>query len=103
MRVKYFALAIAALLVAGSGMAQKKGGKTAAQPYNGGITTEMMQQMKQSYGGSATDKALRNIMVTNSPAKLAMPRHSTPTSPTAWRARPSQTRSRVAVAGCSQA
>ena len=72
MRVKYFALAIAALLVAGSGMAQKKGGKTAAQPYNGGITTEMMQQMKQSYGGSATDKALRNIMVTNSPAKLAM-------------------------------
>ena len=48
MKVKHIALAMAALLVAGSGMAQKKSGKTTAQPYNGGITTEMMQQMKQT-------------------------------------------------------
>ena len=64
-------IALTALLTVGSAMAQKKGGKAAAQPYNGGITTEMMQQMKQSYGGNPTDKALRNILVTNSPAKLA--------------------------------
>ena len=72
MKAKYFTLVFATLLIAGSSMAQKKNNKTAAQPYNGGITTEMMQQMKQSYGGSASDKALRNIMVTNSPAKLAL-------------------------------
>ena len=65
-------IALSALLTVGSAMAQKKGGKVAAQPYNGGITTEMMQQMKQSYGGNPTDKALRNILVTNSPAKLAL-------------------------------
>ncbi|MCQ2261920.1 MAG: C1 family peptidase [Bacteroidales bacterium] len=39
---------------------------------NGGITPEMMQQMKKSYGSNASDKALRNILVTNSPAKLAL-------------------------------
>ena len=65
-------MAIAAMLIATPAVAQKKGGKAAAQPPSGGITTEMMQQMKQSYGGSASDKALRNIMVTNSPAKLAL-------------------------------
>ena len=65
-------IALTALLTVGSAMAQKKGGKATTQPYNGGITTEMMQQMKQSYGGNPTDKALRNILVTNSPAKLAL-------------------------------
>ena len=70
MKTKYFALALAAMLVSGGAMAQKK---TAAQPQdNGGITTEMMQQMKKGFGGSASDKALRNIMVNQSPAKLAM-------------------------------
>ena len=39
---------------------------------NGGITPEMMQQMKKSYGSNASDKALRNILVTNSPTKLAL-------------------------------
>lgn len=57
----------AALLLAVPTQAQKK--NTAN---NGGITPEMMQQMKKSYGNNAADKALRNIMVTNSPAKLAL-------------------------------
>lgn len=57
----------AALLLAVPTQAQKK--NTAN---NGGITPEMMQQMKKAYGNNAADKALRNIMVTNSPAKLAL-------------------------------
>jgi len=64
-------MAATALLLSVPAQAQKKNDKRAAN-YNGGITTEMMQQMKQSYGGNASDKALRNIMVTNSPAKLAL-------------------------------
>ena len=40
-------------------MAQKK---QTAQQYNGGITSEMMQQMKKGFGGNASDKALRNII-----------------------------------------
>lgn len=39
---------------------------------DGGISSDMMKQMKQSYGGNASDKALRNILVTNSPNKLAL-------------------------------
>ena len=39
---------------------------------NGGISAEMMQQMKKTYSGNASDKALRNIMVNNSPAKMAV-------------------------------
>lgn len=42
------------------------------QPSTGGITSEMMKQIKRGYSGNATDKALRNILVTNSPNKLAM-------------------------------
>ena len=72
MKAKYIAFALAALIFSSGVMAQKKGGKTPAQPYNGGITTEMMKQMKQCYVGNASDKALRNILVTNSPAKLAL-------------------------------
>ena len=64
-------MAATALLLSVPAQAQKKNDKRATN-YNGGITTEMMQQMKQSYGGNASDKALRNIMVTNSPAKLAL-------------------------------
>lgn len=59
----------AALMLAIPAQAQKK---NTATPDNGGITPEMMQQMKKSYGNTAADKALRNIMVTNSPAKLAL-------------------------------
>ena len=70
MKTKYFALALGAMLVCGGAMAQKK--KQAQPEYNGGITTEMMQQMKKGFGGNASDKALRNIMVNQSPAKLAM-------------------------------
>ena len=67
---KTFIFATAVLLMAMSGQAQKRNN---AQPApTGGITTEMMQQIKQSYGTSPTDKALRNIMVNNSPAKMAM-------------------------------
>ncbi|MBQ9546082.1 MAG: C1 family peptidase [Bacteroidales bacterium] len=39
---------------------------------NGGISADMMQQMKKTYSGNASDKALRNIMVNNSPAKMAV-------------------------------
>ncbi|MBR3412656.1 MAG: C1 family peptidase [Bacteroidales bacterium] len=72
MKAKYIALALA-LTLALPIQAQRKSSKTAisAQP-TGGITTEMMQQIKKSYGSNATDKALRNILVTNSPAKLAL-------------------------------
>ena len=71
--MKRFVLALAAtaLLLAVPAQAQKRNAKNAT-PDNGGITTEMMQQMKKNYGGNASDKALRNIMVTNSPAKLAL-------------------------------
>ena len=58
------------MLVCGGAMAQKK--KQAEPIYNGGITPEMMQQMKKGFGGNASDKALRNIMVNNAPNKLAM-------------------------------
>ncbi len=66
MTKKHLAFILASMLVFGTATAQKK------QQDNGGITTEMMQQMKKGFGGSASDKALRNIMVNNSPAKLAM-------------------------------
>ena len=65
---KILVLAIAALCCSAPLSAQKK----SQQPSTGGITTEMMQQLKKSYGGNAADKALRNIMVTNSPNKLAV-------------------------------
>ena len=70
MTKKIIALALATVLVAGSAMAQKK--KPAQPEYNGGITAEMMQQMKGSFGQTASDKALRNILVGQSPQKLAM-------------------------------
>ena len=72
--MKRFLLFIAtAMLFAVPTEAQKKSTKNmpTAAP-TGGITTEMMQQMKKSYAGTASDKALRNILVTNSPAKLAL-------------------------------
>ncbi len=61
----------AALLFAVIPMQAQKN-KPAAQSDNGGITPEMMQQIKQSFGNTASDKAMRNIMVTQSPAKLAL-------------------------------
>ena len=72
MKAKYITLVLA-LILALPIQAQRKSSKTgiSAQP-TGGITTEMMQQIKKSYGSNATDKALRNVLVTNSPAKLAM-------------------------------
>ena len=65
---KTFTLIIAMVFCTAVPYAQKKN----AQTPTGGITPEMMQQMKKSYGGNAADKALRNIMVTNSPNKLAV-------------------------------
>ena len=70
MTKKYLALALSTMLVCGGAMAQKK--KQVETTYNGGITSEMMQQMKKGFGASASDKALRNIMVNNAPSKLAM-------------------------------
>ena len=59
-------LLAAAMLMAIPCQAQKN------TPSNGGISSEMMQQIKKSYGGNATDKALRNVLVNNSPTKLAL-------------------------------
>lgn len=39
---------------------------------NGGISQEMMQQIKKSYSGNAADKALRNAMVNSKIQTLAM-------------------------------
>ena len=62
-------LALALALATGGAQAQKK----QQQPTSGGgITAEMLGQMKQNFGSNPADKALRNILVTNSPAKLAM-------------------------------
>lgn len=61
---------ILALVLAGGGIQAQKN-KTNTN-VDGGINAEMLQQIKKSYGGSATDKAMRNIMVNQSPAKLAM-------------------------------
>lgn len=47
------------------------GGSLSAQN-NGGIDEAMMQQIKKSYSGNASDKALRNAIVNNNLAKLAM-------------------------------
>ena len=69
MKLRFLTLALALLLVGSNAMAQKKNNTPAN---NGGITPEMMQNIKKSYGTSATDKALRNVMVNNSPAKLAV-------------------------------
>ena len=66
---KLIALALAMTLATGGAMAQKK---TSNEGQNGGISTEMLNQMKKGYGSSATDRALRNIMVNQSPKKLAM-------------------------------
>ena len=70
MTKKFLALALGAMLICGGATAQKK--KQAQPENNGGITPEMMQQMKKGFGGNASDKALRNIMVNNAPNKLAM-------------------------------
>ena len=70
MTKKYIALVLGVLLACGGASAQNK--KKAQPEYDGGITPGMMQQMKGSFGGTASDKALRNIMVNNNPTKLAM-------------------------------
>lgn len=64
-------MAAAGLLLAAPAQGQKRNAKE-APAYNGGITAEMMQQMQRHYGGSATDKALRNVLVANSPDKVAL-------------------------------
>lgn len=56
----------------GLSMQAQKNKTVTANDNNGGISNEMMQQIKKSYGGTAADKAMRNIMVNQSPAKLAM-------------------------------
>ena len=65
-KILLLTLALATLVTV---QAQKKNATPAP---TGGITPEMMQQIKGSFAGNATDKALRNILVTNSPAKLAL-------------------------------
>lgn len=60
MKIKF--LAIAALLSC----------SVVAMAQNGGISTEMMQQIKKSYTGNANDKALRNAIVNNNIEKLTL-------------------------------
>ena len=43
-----------------------------AQDAKGGISTDMMQQIKQSYQGTSTDKAIRNAISNNDIRKLAL-------------------------------
>ncbi len=42
----------------------------------GGITPEMMQTISQSFGNSASDKVLANIIAYNNPGKLAVNHHN---------------------------
>ena len=64
---------VLALLFSVASMQAQKEKKTVADNNNGGgISTEMMQQIKKSFGNTASDKALRNVMVNQSPAKMAM-------------------------------
>lgn len=44
----------------------------AQQNNNGGISADMMKQMQSAYNSNPSNKALRNILVTNSPNKLAV-------------------------------
>ena len=67
---KFLTIAIALILCGSSLQAQKN--KPATTNDNGGINAEMMQQIKKSFANNANDKAMRNIMVNQSPAKLAM-------------------------------
>lgn len=43
-----------------------------AQDAKGGISADMMQQIKQSYQGTFTDKAIRNAISNNDIRKLAL-------------------------------
>ena len=61
MKIRITVLA-ALLLVVGGMQAQN----------NGGISPEMMQQIKKSYSGNGSDKALRNAMVNNNLKTLAL-------------------------------
>jgi len=71
MKQRFIIAASLCIALCGTVSAQKN--KTATTDNNnGGISSEMMQQIKKSYGGTASDKAMRNIMVNQSPAKLAM-------------------------------
>ena len=67
---KFLTIAIALILCGSSLQAQKN--KPATTNDNGGINAEMMQQIKKSFANNSNDKAMRNIMVNQSPAKLAM-------------------------------
>ncbi len=71
MKQRFIIAASLCIALCGTVSAQKN--KTATTDNNnGGISSEMMQKIKKSYGGTASDKAMRNIMVNQSPAKLAM-------------------------------
>ena len=68
---KRFLLAAMLLLACTAIQAQRNRG-TAVTNDNGGISTEMMQQIRGSYGHTATDRAMRNILVNQNPMKLAL-------------------------------
>ena len=51
---------------------QAQRNREAVNTDNGGISTEMMQQIRGSYGHTATDRAMRNILVNQNPMKLAL-------------------------------
>lgn len=61
--MKTKAIILSAMLLAGGALCAQN---------NGGISEGMMQQIKKSYTGNASDKALRNAIVNNNIGKLAM-------------------------------
>ena len=65
-----------------------------AQEGKGGISPEMLGQIKQSYQGTAADKALRNAIGNNDIRKLALNQENMQNP------KVSPTRSRLAAAGC---
>ena len=74
-----------------------------AQQDKGGISPEMLNQIKQSYQGTTTDKAIRNAIGNNDIRKLALNQDNLKilTFPSKLTQKELQIRSRRAVAGCS--
>ena len=79
---------------------------TQAQEVKGGISDSMMQQIKQSYANTPTDKAIRNAIGSNDIRKLALNQDNlkgwTHISPSKCLPKVSPIRNLPAVAGFSQ-
>lgn len=65
-------IVLASALFSVQAQAQAQAQLQTAQPGKGGISPEMLMQIKQSYQGTPTDKALRNAIGANDIRKLAL-------------------------------